>query len=121
MADRFKARLYTDAKIVYHKGELVLHANRDGTLFSGNYPTKIIPSMLPEWYLKKMVDYDLNDYATIDGDTKTKTPLLNSIPHGFYRKGADRHQNVQAKLTDPRFESLKANDRYQRLINMLNK
>ena len=50
--DRFKARLYSEEKIVYIKGEARRHTNRDGTLFSGNYPTKIIPSMLPEWYAR---------------------------------------------------------------------
>ena len=71
-------------------------------------------------YLEKMVDYDLNDYATIDGNTQTKSPLLNSIPHGLYHKRIDRHQNLVTKLTDPRFESLKTNERYQMLINLVN-
>ena len=67
-------------------------------------------------YLEKMVDYDLNDYATIDGNTETRSPLLNAIPHGLYRKRIDRHQNLVVKLTDPRFEALKENERYQALI-----
>ena len=46
--DRFKARLYSEEKIVFIKGEPRTHSNRDGTLFSGNYSTKIIPSMLPD-------------------------------------------------------------------------
>lgn len=71
-------------------------------------------------YLEKMVNYDLNDYATIDSNTKTKTPLLNLIPHGLYHKRIDRHQNLVTKLTDPRFESLKTNERYQILINLVN-
>lgn len=71
-------------------------------------------------YLKKMVEYDLNDYATIDNNTKTITPLLNSIPHGLYRKRIDRHQNLITKLTAPRFEALKANERYQKLVNLVN-
>ncbi len=70
-------------------------------------------------YLEKMVDYDLNDYATIDGNTQTKTPLLNSIPHGLYHKRIDRHQNLSNKLTDQRFEILKANKRYQKLIDLI--
>ena len=71
-------------------------------------------------YLEKMVDYDLKDYATIDDKTQTKSPLLNSIPHGLYRKRIDRHQNLITKLTDARFEALKANERYQKLINWVN-
>lgn len=77
MADRFKARLYTDAKIVYHKGELVLHANRDGTLFSGNYPTKIIPSMLPKWYARGRY-YKRWGYLSVKGITD-----LKYIPNRF--------------------------------------
>ena len=67
-------------------------------------------------YLEKMVNYDLNDYKTIDCNTKTKTPLLNLIPHGLYRQRVDRHRNLLTKLTDPRFTSLRTNERYQRLI-----
>ncbi|MBR3692703.1 MAG: tetratricopeptide repeat protein, partial [Clostridia bacterium] len=70
-------------------------------------------------YLEKMVNYDLNDYATIDSNTETKTPLLNSIPHGLYHKRIDRHQNLSNKLTDQRFEILKANKRYQKLIDLI--
>ena len=69
----------------------------------------------------KMVNYDLNDYATIDSNTKTKTPLLNLIPHGLYRKRIDRHQNLANKLTDQRFEILKENERYQKLIDLIKK
>ena len=72
-------------------------------------------------YLEKMVNYDLNDYATIDSNTKTKTPLLNSIPHGLYHKRIDRHPNLVAKLTDQRFEILKENERYQKLIDLIKK
>ncbi len=71
-------------------------------------------------YLEQMVDYDLNDYAMIDGNTKTQTPLLNSIPHGLYRKRIDRHQNLVIKLTDARFDTLKANERYQKLLALVN-
>lgn len=67
-----------------------------------------------------MVDYDLNDYATIDGHTQTKSQLLNLIPHGLYRKRIDRHPNLVTKLTDSRFESLRTNERYQTLITMVN-
>lgn len=72
-------------------------------------------------YLEKMVDYDLNDYATIDSNTQTKSPLLNSIPHGLYHKRIDRHQNLANKLTDQRFEILKENERYQKLIDLIKK
>ena len=71
-------------------------------------------------YLEKMVDYDLNDYATIDNNTQTKSPLLNLIPHGLYRNRIDRHQNLVAKLADVRFESLKADERYQKLVDLVN-
>ena len=72
------------------------------------------------FYLEKMVDYDLNDYATIDSNTKTKSPLLNSISHGLYRNRIDRYQNLVTKLTDQRFEALKADERYQNLMNRIN-
>ena len=72
------------------------------------------------FYLEKMVDYDLNDYATIDSNTKTKSPLLNSISHGLYRNRIDRYQNLVIKLTDQRFEALKADERYQNLMNRIN-
>ena len=71
-------------------------------------------------YLEKMVSYDLNDYAKVDSKTETKTPLLNLIPHGLYRKRIDRHQNLLVKITDPRFDSLRTNKRYQKLINLIN-
>ncbi len=71
-------------------------------------------------YLEQMVNYDLNYYAMIDGNTQTKSPLLNSIPHGLYRKRIDRHQNLVTKLTNPRFESLKTNERYQKLVALVN-
>ncbi len=73
------------------------------------------------FYLERMVDYDLNDYTTIDENTSTKSPLLNSIPHGLYRKRIDRHQNLITKLTDQRFESLKTHRRYQELVELVNK
>ena len=72
------------------------------------------------FYLEKMVDYDLNDYATIDSNTKTKSPLLNSISHGLYRNRIDRYQNLVTKLTDQRFDALKADKRYQNLMNRIN-
>ncbi len=72
-------------------------------------------------YLEKMVDYDLNDYATIDSNTPTKSPLLNSISHGLYQKRIDRHQNLITKLTDSRFDCLKLNNRYQELLEGVSK
>ena len=73
------------------------------------------------FYLEKMVNYDLNDYAEIDSNMQTKSPLLNSIPHGLYRKRIDRHQNLVAKLTDSRFEILKTNEQYKKLVDLVNK
>ena len=100
---------------VHHREHGDLYALLAEIYLKDGYPDKALS------YLEKMVDYDLNDYATIDSNTKTKTPLLNSIPHGLYHKRIDRHQNLVAKLTDPRFESLKTNERYQMLINRVNK
>ena len=67
-------------------------------------------------YLEIMVDYDLKDYAKIDDNTATVSPLLNSIPHGLYRKRIDRHHILISKLTDARFVSLESNSRYQKLV-----
>ena len=75
--DRFKARLYSEEKIVYIKGEARRHTNRDGTLFSGNYPTKIIPSMLPEWYARGRY-YKRWGYLSVKGITD-----LKYIPNRF--------------------------------------
>lgn len=75
--DRFKSRLYSEEKIVYIKGEARRHTNRDGTLFSGNYPTKIIPSMLPEWYARGRY-YKRWGYLSVKGITD-----LKYIPNRF--------------------------------------
>lgn len=75
--DRFKARLYSEEKIVFIKGEALKHTNRDGTLFSGNYPTKIIPSMLPEWYARGRY-YKRWGYLSVKGITD-----LKYIPNRF--------------------------------------
>ena len=75
--DRFKARLYSEEKIVFIKGEARKHTNRDGTLFSGNYPTKIIPSMLPEWYARGRY-YKRWGYLSVKGITD-----LKYIPNRF--------------------------------------
>ena len=69
--DRFKARLYSEEKIVFVKGEPRSHSNRDGTLFSGNYSTKIIPSMLPEWYARGRY-YKRWGYLSVKGITDMK-------------------------------------------------
>lgn len=69
--DRFKARLYSEEKIVFIKGEPRTHSNRDGTLFSGNYSTKIIPSMLPEWYARGRY-YKRWGYLSVKGITDMK-------------------------------------------------
>ena len=69
-------------------------------------------------YLKKMADYDLNKCGKIDdNNTDTKSPLLNSIPHGLYNKRADRYRNLKAKLTDARFDALRSDERYVRLLD----
>jgi len=70
-------------------------------------------------YLEKMVDYDLNDYFTINSNTQTKSPLLSSFSRELYRKRVDRYQDLSVKLTDQCFESLRANERYQKLINLI--
>jgi len=72
------------------------------------------------YYLEKMVDYDLNDYSNIDVNTEIKSPLLNSIHHRLYRSRTDIHQNLMAKLTNSRFDCLKENERYIRLIERTN-
>lgn len=75
--DRFKARLYLEEKIVFVKGEARKHTKRDGTLFSGNYPTKIIPPMLPEWYARGRY-YKRWGYLSVKGITD-----LKYIPNRF--------------------------------------
>ena len=72
-------------------------------------------------YLEKMVDYDLNDYFTINSNTQTKSPLLRSLSRELYRKRVDRYQDLSVKLTDQCFESLRANERYQKLIDLIKK
>lgn len=67
-------------------------------------------------YLEKMVDYDTQEYEKINNHTHTRSPLLNAVPHGLYRKRIDRHRNLIVKLTDKRFDPLKTDARYQRLL-----
>lgn len=66
--ERFKARLYSEEKILFVKGDARRFSNRDGTLFSGNYPTKILPSMLPEWYARGRY-YKRWGYLSVKGIT----------------------------------------------------
>ena len=73
------------------------------------------------FYLDKMVNYDLYESQKIDNDTNTKSPLLNSIPHGLYRKQIDRYQSLVTKLTDSRFEILRNNEQYQKLVALTEK
>ena len=73
------------------------------------------------FYLEKMVNYDLYESQMIDNDTNTKSPLLNSIPHGLYRKQVDRYQRLVTKLTDSRFIALQNNEKYQELIALAEK
>ena len=51
MANRFKNTLYTIGDYKHVDGHLRYVTNKDGTLFSGHYRTKIRPEDLPEWYL----------------------------------------------------------------------
>lgn len=67
-------------------------------------------------YIEKMVDYDTVTYEKIDPDTKTISPLLRARAHEFYIKRIDRYENLIAKLTDERFDSLKDEQRYQQLL-----
>ncbi len=69
--NRFKARRYSEEKIVFVKGEPHSLTNRDGTLFSGDYPTKIIPQMLPEWYVHGRY-YKRWGYLSVKGITDLK-------------------------------------------------
>ena len=50
---RIKATRYMESKIMCDRNEgLYLKSNPNGELFSqGRYPTKILPSDLPEWYV----------------------------------------------------------------------
>lgn len=51
MSKRFKNNLYTIQDIKRVDGRMQYVQNKDGTLFSGPYKTKIKPEDLPEWYL----------------------------------------------------------------------
>jgi len=71
-------------------------------------------------YLEKMVDYDLYEYAAISDNTQTKSPLFNSIPNGLYQKRIDRYHHLVTKLGDSRFDRLKTNERYIKLMEKAN-
>ena len=51
MPDRFKKRFYKIERIGRKDDHLCFITNEDGTLFSGNHKTKIMPEDLPEWYI----------------------------------------------------------------------
>ncbi|MBQ8371814.1 MAG: hypothetical protein IJX38_02590 [Clostridia bacterium] len=51
MAKRFRNTLYMNTKIKLINGHFCAIRNDDGTLFSGEFKTKIHPEELPEWYL----------------------------------------------------------------------
>ncbi len=67
-------------------------------------------------YLKKMVEYDTNEYEKIDSNTPMHSPLLKSIPHGLYRKRIDCHQTLITKLTDECFVTLADHEQYKQLM-----
>lgn len=68
---RFKAKIYYEEKRCFEKGELYNKVNRDGTLFAGKCRTKIIPSMLPEWYVHGRF-YKCWGYISVKGITDMK-------------------------------------------------
>jgi len=67
-------------------------------------------------YLEKMVEYDTVTYEKIGADTKTVSSLLRARAHAFYIKRIDRYKTLISKLTDGRFDSLKDEQRYQKLL-----
>lgn len=48
---RFRRNIYSIERLVWKEHELYSITNEDGTLFSGNYKTKIFEEDLPEWYV----------------------------------------------------------------------
>ena len=70
-------------------------------------------------YLEKAVDYDINEYKKIDDKVQTHSPLLNSIPHGLYRKRVDRQQSLIAKLTNKCFDSLANEEQYKNILERI--
>lgn len=68
---RFKARIYYEEKRFFNGGEIYRKTNRDGTLFAGKYRTKIIPTMLPEWYVRGRF-YKCWGYMSVKGITDMK-------------------------------------------------
>ena len=51
MANRFKNTRYMLTRFKIIDGHICTISNDDGTLFSGRYKTKMLPTDLPEWYL----------------------------------------------------------------------
>lgn len=49
--NRFRSNLYTIETIVFREHRHQYIRNDDGTLFSGQHKTKILPQDLPEWYV----------------------------------------------------------------------
>ena len=65
---RINSTLYMDSKIVHKRGEsLSAVSDPDGYLFAyGRYPTKILPSDLPEWYVYGYI-YKRHGYLSAKG------------------------------------------------------
>ena len=66
--------------------------------------------------LEKMVNYDTVDYEKITDATETKSPLLRAKSHEFYIKRIDTFSPAVKKLTDKRFDELKDDERYKKLL-----
>lgn len=49
--NRFRNNLYTLETVVFRNHRHQYIQNEDGTLFSGQHKTKILPQDLPEWYV----------------------------------------------------------------------
>jgi len=70
-SSRFKARFYKKELFYFENHKPRIKKNRDGTLFSGHCKTKIIPAMLPEWYVYGRY-YKLWGYMSVKGITDMK-------------------------------------------------
>jgi len=67
MSKRIKSNLYMKSKLVRKDRELRLESDPQGFLFSeGRYPTKILPSDLPEWYVHGYM-YKRHGYISAKG------------------------------------------------------
>lgn len=67
--------------------------------------------------LEAMVEYDLSEYSKITEDTKTVSPLLRAKARELYVKRIDRFAPTLEKLTSARFNALKTDPRYIRLLD----